>query len=117
MKMAAKVGQIIVNGCQFLLQHATHLTGCVGGCLGSIGFDEVNDGFRLRQIQFAVEESSFGKLATLGRPCPGDIQRLQSGCQHSRRAVAVEFHCVFSGVAVWPMGINGAAVFAKVTKQ
>ena len=46
-EVAAQVHQIVVDRRQFLLQHAPHLSGGVGGGVGGVGFDQVNDGLRL----------------------------------------------------------------------
>ena len=100
MEMAAQVGELIVNGRKPLLQHTTYLSGGVGGSIGGVGFDEINDGFRLGQIQLAVEEGPLGKLAPAGRLCSCQIQMLQACGQDSRRAVAVKLHSIFAGIAV-----------------
>ena len=80
------------------------MTKRMGGGIGGIGFDQVNDRFRLGQIQLAVQEGSLGKFPPLGRLCSGKVQRLQPGGQHGGGAVAVEFHRVLPGVAVGPPG-------------
>ena len=66
-EVAAQVHQIVIDGGQLLLQHAPHLSGGVGGGVGGIRFDEINDGFRLRQIHFSVEKGPpciFSRLGT-----------------------------------------------------
>ena len=100
MEVAAQIHQIVINGGKLLLQHAPHLSGGIGGGIGGVGFDQVNDRFRLGQIQLAVQEGSLGKFPPLGRLRPRQIQRLQPGGQHGGGAVAVEFHRVLPGVAV-----------------
>ena len=54
MKMAAKICQIIIDRRQLLQQHTAHLAGRIGGGIGGLRFDQINDGLRLRQIQLAV---------------------------------------------------------------
>ena len=39
----------------------------IGGSIGGVCFDQIDDRFRLGQIQLAVEESPLGELTTLGR--------------------------------------------------
>ena len=47
MEVAAQVHQIVVDGSQLLLQHAPHLTGGIGGSVGGVGFNQIDDRFRL----------------------------------------------------------------------
>ena len=54
MEMAAQVGQVIVDGRQLLLQHTAHLSGSVGGRIGAVRLDQINDGLRLGQRQLSV---------------------------------------------------------------
>ena len=110
MEMAAQVHQVIINGGQLLLQHPAHLTGCIGGGVGGIRFDQVDDGLRLGQIQLAVEEGTLGEFASAGRTGTGAVQRFQPGGQHGRGAVAVEFHGVLAGVAVGSPGHDSHAL-------
>ena len=98
--MAAQIGQIVVNGCELFLQLAAHLPRGVGGGIGGVRFDEINDGFRLRQIHFSVEKGAFGELSPPGGKRPGEIQSLQPRRQHGRGAVAMKFHGVLAGVGV-----------------
>ncbi len=109
MEMAAQVHQIVVNGGQLLLQHAAHLTRGVGGGIGGVRFDEVDDGFRLGQIQLAVQESPLGKFTTACGFCSGDVQAFQSGSQNGRGTMTVKFYGVLAGVAMGGTGDQGAA--------
>ena len=84
MEVAAQVHQLIVNGCQLLLQHAAYLTGGIGGSIGGIGFNQVDDGFCLGQVHFPVQKCPLGKFAPSGGSCTGVVQRFQSRCQHRR---------------------------------
>ena len=104
MEMAAQVGQIVVNGRELLLQLAAHLPRGVGGGVGGIRFDQVDDGFRLGQIHFSVEKGALGKFSPLGGKRPGEIQSLQPCRQHGRGTVAVKFHRVLAGVGVGRAG-------------
>ena len=108
--MAAKVGQIVVNGCQFFLQHAGDLACSIGGSIGRVRFDQIDHCFCLGQRQLAVEESPLGKLTPACGTGPGDVQAFQSCCQHGGGAVAVKLHRVFAGVGMGCPGKNGAAV-------
>ena len=108
--MAAQVRQSAVNGVQLLLKTAAHLTGCVGSGIGGVCFDQIDDSLCLGQIQLAVQESPLGEFTTLGRLCAGNVQAFQSGSQHSRAAVAVEFHRILAGIGVGTVGNHNAAV-------
>ena len=54
MEVAAQIHQIVIDGCQLLLQHPSYLPGSVGSGIGSVGFDQVNDSLRLSKVQLAV---------------------------------------------------------------
>ena len=54
MEMAAQIGQVVIDGGQFLLQHALHLSGGVGGGIGGVCFDQVDDSLCLGQVQLSV---------------------------------------------------------------
>ena len=103
-EMAAQIGQIVVNGCELFLQLAAHLPRGVGGGIGGIRFDEIDDGFRLGQIHFPVEKGAFGEFPPLGGKRPGEIQSFQPCRQHGRGAVAMKFHGVLAGVGVGRAG-------------
>ena len=90
-------------------QFAANLPGCVGCRVGGIRFDQIDDSFRLGQIQLAVEEGTLGKFTPLGRQRTGNVQAFQSGRQNSGAAMAVEFHGVFAGVAVRTPGNDDTA--------
>ncbi len=107
MEMAAQVGQVIIDGSQFFLQHTAHLAGGIGGGFGGIGLDEINDGFGLGQIQLAIQKSPLGEFTPLGGTGTGDVQRFQTGSQHGRGAVAVKFHGILAGVGMGAPGNNG----------
>ena len=109
MEMAAQVGQIIVDGIQFFLQLAAHLSGSVGGSFGGFSFNQVNDCFRLGQIQLTVQKRALGKFTTLGRSCAGAVQCFQTGSQHGGGTVAMKLHRILTGIAVRTTGIDGAA--------
>ena len=53
-KMAAQIGQVIVNGSQTLLQFALYLAGSVGSGFRGVRFNQIDDGFGFRQAQLAV---------------------------------------------------------------
>ena len=53
-EMRADVHETIVDGVQLFAQNARHLTGRVGGGIGSLGVNEVNDGLGLREVHLAV---------------------------------------------------------------
>ena len=108
-EMAAKIRQFVINRRQFLLQLALYLTGGICGCFSGIGFDQIDNGFCLGQIQLAIEKCPFGELAPLCRQRTGAIQRLQSGAENGRGAVAMKFHRVFAGIAMRSAAENGAA--------
>ena len=67
---------------------------------GGLGVDEVDDGFRLRQVHFTVQKGAAGKFSSLGLPGTGGEQGAEQFTQHHRRAVAVEFGGVLPGIAV-----------------
>ena len=83
-EMGAEVGQVIVNGCQFFLEHTAHLTGGVGGGISGVGFDQVDDRFCLGQIQLTIQECPLGEFAPSGRFGAGDVQGFEACGQHGR---------------------------------
>ena len=109
MEMAAQVGQIVIDGNQFFLQLAAHLTGGIGSSFRRVRLDQVNHCFCLRQIKVAIQKCPLGKFTTPCRLCAGMVQRFQTCGQNGRGAVAMKFDRVFTGVAVGPSGVNGAA--------
>ena len=64
------------------------------------GPDHVENGFRLRQIDAAIEEGPQGELARLGQAGAVAEYQLQDALQRQRAAVAVDFNHVLSGVGV-----------------
>ena len=116
-EMAAQIGQIVVNWGQLLLEHTAHLAGRVGGGIGGVRLNQIDNGFCLSQIQLAVQEGPFGVFAPLGGLGSGNIQRFQPCRQHSRGAVTVKFHRVLTGIGMGTPGnhshalVNGAALF------
>ena len=108
--MAAQIGKIIVNRVQLFLKPSAYLTSCVGGSIGAVCFNQIDHRFCLGQIQLAVQKSPLGKFTPGGGSCACQIQRLQSGSQHGRRAVTLNFHSVLTGIAVRASGIDGHAL-------
>ena len=53
-EMRADVHETVVDGVQLFAQNARNLTGRVGGGIGSLGVNEVNDGLGLREVHLAV---------------------------------------------------------------
>ena len=53
-EMRADVHETVVDGVQLFAQNARNLTGRVGGGVGSLGVNEVDDGLSLREIHLAV---------------------------------------------------------------
>ena len=75
--------------------------GCGVFCSGGgLGVDEIDDGFRLRQVHFAVEEGPLGEFTGLGLPGSGGKEGGEQGVKDHGRAVAVEFGRVLPGIAV-----------------
>ena len=109
-EVAAQVGQIVVNGCQFLLQDAAYLSGSVGGGVGGVCFDQIDDSFCLGQIQLSVKESALCELTALGGLCAGTVQGVQSSGQNGGRTMTMEFYGIFTGVAVRTPGVYGHAL-------
>jgi len=64
-------------------------------------FDQVADGFRLGQIDSAVQECAQSKLAWLGGARSQLETSFHNVTQNHRRAVAPDFHDVFSSVGMW----------------
>ena len=113
MKMTAQIHKVIINGGQFLLQHAAYLACGVGGGVGRISFDQVDDGLCLSQVQMSVEEGTFCEFAPLGRLRSGGIKGFQSGSKNSGRAVAMKFYRVLAGVAVGSPGVDRHALIQQ----
>ena len=106
MKMAAQIRQLVVNGSQLLLQGTPYLSGGVGGGIGGLRLNQIDDRLRLGQSQLPVEECPLGKFPPLGRSGSGGKQRLQSGGQHRRGTVTLQLHRVLSRVAVGGSGTD-----------
>ena len=95
---------------QLFLQHTAHLASSIGGCVGSLCFDQIDDRFCLGQTQLTVQKGPLGKFTPLGRLGTGQEQRLQSGGQYSGRAVALDLHRVLAGIAVRTTGVDRHAL-------
>ena len=108
--MAAKVHQVVVNGGQLFLQDPAYLSRSIGGGVGGVRFDQIDDGLRLGQVQLAVEKGPLGEFSPFGGFRPGQIQRLQPGGQYRGGAVTVKFHGILAGVAVGSPGDHGHAL-------
>ena len=67
---------------------------------GGLGIDEIDDGFCLRQVHFAVEEGPLGEFTGLCLPGSGGKESGEQGVEDYGRAVAVEFGRVLPGIAV-----------------
>ena len=67
---------------------------------GGLGIDEIDDGFCLRQVHFAVEEGTLGEFTGLCLPGSGGKESGEQGVEDYGRAVAVEFGGVLPGIAV-----------------
>ena len=109
-EMAAKVHQVVVNGGQLFLQDPAYLSRSIGGGVGGVRFDQIDDGLRLGQVQLAVEKGPLGEFSPFGGFRPGQIQRLQPGGQYRGGAVTVKFHGILAGVAVGSPGDHGHAL-------
>ena len=69
-------------------------------CAAAVRIDEIDDGLRLRQVHFAVEEGPLGEFTGLGLPGSGGKEGGEQGVKDHGRAVAVEFGGVLPSVAV-----------------
>ena len=71
--------------------------------LGRCGrVDQVAHGFRLNQVELAVEHRAAGELAGRGGPGTRRMKRGQQPGRHLKTAMAGELHQVVSGVAARP---------------
>ena len=98
--MAADVRQPLVDGGEAAVQGAAHLGGGVGGHVGGLGLDQVDDGLRPGQVHLPVEEGPLSELPGPGDPGSGPAEGLQPCTQHGGGAVALELHRVLAGVGV-----------------
>ena len=105
--MAAQVAQVVVHGVDAPQQRAAELTGGIGRGLGGFRVDQVDHGLGLRQVELPVQKGAFGEFAGQRLPRARGQQRLQPGCQHGGRAVALQLHGVLTGVAVRRAGVDG----------
>jgi hypothetical protein len=75
-------------------------------CGGRLGrrhcIDEITHGFRLNQVEFAVEYCSPGELAGGGRPGPRSMECRKQPTGYQEPTVAGQLHEIFPGVAVGP---------------
>ena len=62
------------------------------------GFDQIADGFGVRQIDAAVEISAQGEFARFGEAGAGAYGAVETVAQNDGRAVAGDFDHVFGGV-------------------
>ena len=69
-------------------------------CAFGTGLDEIQDGFGLSQIEFAVQKSAFGEFAGFGLACAGGQEGLQNAASGLGSAVALDFGGIFAGERV-----------------
>ena len=69
-------------------------------CAFGTGLDEIQDGFGLSQIEFAVQKSAFGEFAGFGLACAGGKEGLQNAASGLGSAVALDFGGIFAGERV-----------------
>jgi len=62
------------------------------------GTNDLDHGFRLGQINTAVEEGSTSKFPGLSQPCSGFQHQLKDVVEHTIAAVAVDFYHVLASV-------------------
>ena len=106
-KPAGNVDKSLLNRLQTAVEPAVQLGGGVFRGGGGLGVNEVNDGFCLRQIHFAVEEGPLGKFSRQGLPGSGGEQGGEQSVEHHRGTVAVKLGGVLSGVAVTAAEADG----------
>ena len=122
-EMAAQIRQAVIYRQQYLLQSAPYLPRGVGGGVGGLRLDQIDDCLRLGQIQFTIQKGPLRKFSPAGRSGPGGIETLQSRRQHGRRSVTVKLHGVLAGIAVGRPGnhghtlVNGPALDIKQFPQ
>ncbi len=63
--------------------------------------DQIADGFRLGEIDAAVEKGAHGELSGLGEARPGGDAQLYYVAEHDRRAVGGDFDDVVGSVGMW----------------
>ena len=69
-------------------------------CQRRLRRDDIHDGLRLREVHFAIKESTLGELAGPGGSRPGLEDGFQNLAGHENAAVAADFQHVLAGVAV-----------------
>ncbi len=104
--MRHQIDQFIVNMINLSPHCPTQLTGCAAGCSGCFRIDQINDRLRLGQIHLSVQKGPAGKLPRLCLPNANGEQGLQRCCEHCRRAVALEFYRILSGITMGCAGIG-----------
>ena len=99
-KVRQNIGEPVVDRRNFFPHGAAQLAGGVGGGLGALGLDEVDDGLGLGKIHPAIQKSALGELP--GACLPGALgkERLQGGREHRRRAVTVKLRRILAGIGV-----------------
>ena len=105
-EMTAKIRKVIVNRAQFFLQNAAHLAGSIGGRISGICLNKINNCLCLGQIQLPIQKGTLGKFSSLSGKRAFAVKGIQSGSQHSRGAVAVEFYRIFTCIGVGCPGVN-----------
>ena len=110
-----EVAEAVADGADAAAEGAVELA--FGGSEGlvALGSDEIGDGFRLGQIDAAVEEGAEGVLTR----CFGERASTQAGLQGGfggeAAAVALELDDIFAGVAAGAAKINCHRLVAGLT--
>ena len=96
-----QVEQIFAHRPHLFGQFALHLGHGGLQALAGPGADDVDDGFRLRQVDAAVQEGQLRELAPLRRLGAVFQTELQDAAKGHHAAVALDLDQVFAGIGMW----------------
>ena len=97
--MRDDLDELLTQPAKFIAEPAAQLLG--GRAQGEVSLrsNQIDDGFRLGQVDFAVEIGALGKFAGSGRACPCSEACFQDFGRNQCAAMTTDFDQIFAGIA------------------